>query len=109
MLLQEFCTEGMAGNGVQVMHEILLPLPTSFLSLFSDISTVLIIQFGYVLQTTKQIFVRAEELKRDLINEYTDEHLVYLTEKVSVRRSMDIGGLCDNYSLCTQDCLVQCL
>ena len=65
----------------------------------SNISTVLIIHFGFVLQTIKQTFVRAEELKRDLINEYTEEHLVYLTEKVSVRGSMDIGGLCDIYTV----------
>ena len=109
MLLQEFCTEGMAGNGVQVMHEILLPLPTSFLSLFSNISTFLIIHFGFVLQTTKQIFVRAEDRKRDLINQYSEENLICLTKKFSVRRCMDIGGLCDTYTVCSQNCLVQCL
>ena len=89
----------MAGNGVQVMHEILLPLPTYFLCLFSDIRTFLFIQFGLVLHTTTQGFRQAEELKRDLLKEYSEEYQIYMAEKISVRRSMEIGDT----SVCSQD------
>ncbi|GAB1303429.1 AMSH-like protease [Apodemus speciosus] len=34
-----------------------------------------------ILKTIKQIFGRAEELKRELINQYSEEYLIYLTEK----------------------------
>ena len=52
--------------------------------------------------------MRAKELKRELKIKYYEEYLIYLTEKVSVRRSMDTGGLCDSDSVCSQDCLVLC-
>ena len=81
ILLQEFSTEeGIAGNGVQVMHEILMPLLTYFLSIFSDIRAVLIIHFGFILQIIKQISGRADELKRELIYKYSEEYITYLTE-----------------------------
>ena len=76
--------------------------PANLFSLsLSDIRTVLIIYFGLVLHTT-QGFRRAEELKRELLNKYSEEYQIYLTEKVSVRRSMEIGDT----SVCSQDCPV---
>ena len=100
LLPQEISTEeGIAGNWVQVMHEILMPLLTYFLSLFSDIRAVLIIYFVFILQTTKPIFGRAKELTTELINKYSQEYVIYLTEKVSVRRSMDTEGLSCTVSL----------
>ncbi|GAB1291555.1 STAM-binding protein [Apodemus speciosus] len=35
-----------------------------------------------ILKTIKQIFGRAEELKRELINQYSEEYLIYLKEKM---------------------------
>ena len=97
IFLQDFSTEDrVAGSGVQVMPEILMPLPTYFLCLFADIKTVLIIHFGLVLQRTKQVFRRDEELKSELLKEYLEEYLSYLAEKVGVR-SMERGKLCVTY------------
>ena len=76
--------------------------PANLFSLsLSDIRTVLIIYFGLVLHTT-QGFRRAEELKRELLNKYSEEYQIYLTEKVSVRRSMEIGdtSVCSQTVLC---------
>ena len=103
MLLQEFSTEeGMAGNGVQVICEILLLLLTYILCLFPDIRTVLIIHFGLVLQTTTQASRRAEELKRRLLKEYSEEYQIYMAEKINERRSMETGDT----AVCSQDCPV---
>lgn len=68
MLPQEFSTEeGLGGNEVQVKREIILPLPTCILCLFSGIRTVLIPHFGIVLQTINKVFERAEELKKNIL------------------------------------------
>lgn len=73
----------MAGIGVQVMYEILMPLPTCFLILFSDIRTVVILHFCFVLQTINNISKKFESLKFTLRRNHTKEYEDYL-DKVSV-------------------------
>ena len=52
--------------------------------LFSDIRTVLILQFGFVLKTINKAFENAETLKRKFLRRYTREYEGYLSDKVSV-------------------------
>lgn len=52
--------------------------------MFSDIRTVLILQFGFVLKTINKAFENAETLKRKFLRRYTREYEGYLADKVSV-------------------------
>lgn len=74
----------MAGNRVQVMHKIRVPLPTGILFLFYGIRTVLILHFIFVLQTINMVFERAKTLKSKLLKQYSKEYAGYLAYQVSV-------------------------
>lgn len=52
--------------------------PICFLSLFSDIRTILILQFAFVLKTINKVFKKAETLKRKLIRQCTREYKGYI-------------------------------